>query len=70
MTGGIYPGPGPDRQCRPLRRSDALHHQQVTTTARYARLMPGRLEQGVDRVAAAFERAAMLPATEKKDKTA
>jgi hypothetical protein len=24
MTGGIYPGPGPDRQCRPLRRSDAL----------------------------------------------
>lgn len=50
---------------------DALHHQQVTTTARYARLMPGRLEQGVDRVAAAFERAAILPTTtEKKDKTA
>ncbi len=49
---------------------DALHHQQVTTTARYARLMPGRLEQGVDRVAAAFERAALLPATDKKDKTA
>jgi hypothetical protein len=24
MTGGFYPGPGPDRQCRPLRRSDAL----------------------------------------------
>jgi hypothetical protein len=24
MTGGIYPGPDPDRQCRPLRRSDAL----------------------------------------------
>ncbi len=24
VTGGIYPGPGPDRQCRPLRRSDAL----------------------------------------------
>ena len=24
MTGGIYPGPGLDRQCRPLRRSDAL----------------------------------------------
>lgn len=45
---------------------DALHHQQVTTTARYARLMPGRLEQGVDRVAAAFERAAILHTEPKK----
>jgi len=23
MNGGFYPGPDPDRQCRPLRRSDA-----------------------------------------------
>ena len=24
MTGGFYPGPGPDRQYTPIRRSEAL----------------------------------------------
>jgi hypothetical protein len=24
MTGGFYPGPGPDRQYAPIRRSEAL----------------------------------------------
>ena len=38
----------------------------MTTTARYARLMPGRLEQGVDRVAAAFERVAIVRTEPKK----
>jgi integrase len=46
---------------------DALHHRQVTTTARYARLMPGRLESGVEAVGASLEIAALLPQCKKGD---
>lgn len=50
--------------------SEALHHADIQTTMRYARLMPGAREAGIGAATAALGEMPALPAAEKKEDVA